>query len=61
MRSITTSPTSVTQRIGITRTILFEEDTICLSVKRPDTGTNYIPEYLISLKESKAIRCHKRR
>ncbi len=61
MRPVTVPPSSVAQRLARSFGLTFEEDTLCQSVKRHDTGTDYLPEYLTSLKASRTLRCHRRR
>lgn len=52
---------ALTRRLSGTSGVLFDEDIHCQSVIRPDSGIDYLPVYLSSMKETRALRRHKRR
>lgn len=61
MRPMTLPVTAVTHRLPFTPGELFEDDLYAPPCYRHDDGQDFLPFYLTHLKETKVLRCHKRR
>lgn len=61
MRPMTLPATAVAHRLPLIPGELFEDDLYGTPRYRHDSGRNFLPRYLTHLKETRALRCHKRR
>ncbi len=58
---MTLPATAVAHRLPFIPGELFEDDLYGTPCYRSDSGKDFLPEYLTHLKETRALRCHKRR
>lgn len=61
MRPMTLPADTVSHRLPFTPGELFEDDTCVTPCYRHDDGQDYLPLYISHLKETQALRRHKRR
>ncbi|TXE28318.1 hypothetical protein FOT62_21350 [Serratia marcescens] len=61
MRPMTIPAAAVAHRLPFIPGELFEDDLYGTPCYRHDDGQDFLPLYLTHLKETKALRCHKRR